>query len=173
MTTLGFGRDNPYVLSGGPFTPEQRKQIEWNHITSIYGTSPDNKFEWVETRTFPDTGRTYDIVGSVLWIGDALAHTELWFDVTNTLAPAERGPLVTRALTTPPVKPSARALRSAGQIVGQATSQADSSSTGLIATLLILGALAGFTVLEYYSRPSPRQLSPVRRKHRKSVMLAT
>lgn len=167
MAALGSSRDNPLLLPGGPFTPAQRTEMEKSFLASNLpvGSVGNSGFEWrwVETRTFPDTGRTYDIVGLKMWDAGNVTNNEFWFDVTSMLTPAERGPLVTRALTTPPVKPSAGAIRPAGQ--------ADSSSTGLIATLVILGALAGFTVLEYYSRPAARQLSPVRRRRRKSVMM--
>ncbi len=146
----GFSRANPFRIPGGPFSPAQREQIERQYIKTTYGDNMQDglgwKWEWVETRTFPDTGRTYDVVGARIGFPDT-AHNELWFDVTDSLTPAEKAPIAARAATTPAVKP-------AGQV--------STSSTGMIPALLLIGTIAAVGVYEYVTRPAPRHLPPMR-----------
>lgn len=149
---LGSDRSNPFVLSGGQYTPAQREQIERKYISDTYaGGMADGtswKWRWVETRTFPDNGHTYDVVNALVPIRDAATYQSLWFDVTDVLGPKEKGPLVLRANTVPAVKP-------AGQTI-----TADSS--WILPTLAIAGVLTAFTIYELATRPEPLALPPIR-----------
>lgn len=146
----GFSRASPFKLSGGPYTPAQREQIERKYISSTFaGGMADGtgwSWQWVETRTFPDNGHTYDVVGAMIGFPDA-AHNELWFDVTDVLAPAERGPLALRASTVPAVKPAG---------------QAATDYSWVVPMLAIAGILAAFTAYELATRPPPLALPPIR-----------
>lgn len=148
---LGFDRNSPFKLSGGPYTPAQREQIERKYISDTYASGMADgtswKWRWVETRTFPDNGHTYDVVNALVPIGDAATYQSLWFDVTDVLAPAERGPLALRASTVPAVKPAG---------------QAATDYSWVVPMLAIAGILAAFTAYELATRPPPLALPPIR-----------